>query len=81
MTEEQEDWELRRKIYALSDLRKAVQSGLAVSGPRMIKRLTADQSLRELARRTGLSPTYLSMVKNGKTVISEDAFLTLSLQF
>lgn len=34
----------------------------------------ADLSIREIARRTGLDPTYLSRVKRGVIPISEDGW-------
>lgn len=54
-----------------------VKTQLRREGPRLIKKFCADDSLRELARQTGLSPTYLSSVKNKKSVISLVAFALL----
>jgi transcriptional regulator with XRE-family HTH domain len=48
---------------------------LSSSGSKMIKKACQRISLRELARRTGLSPTYLSQVATKKTSISPEAFL------
>ena len=47
-------------------------------GPRLIEAATQTISLRELGRRTGLSSTYLSLVKTGKTVLSTAAFLKIA---
>lgn len=57
---------------------EVVRAGLAYEGPRLIRRLTRDISLRKVARRTGLSATYLSLVANGRAVISPKAFLKLA---
>lgn len=47
-------------------------------GPRLIEAATQKISLRELGRRTGLSSTYLSLAKTGKTVLSHAAFLKIA---
>lgn len=51
---------------------------LARYGPKIIATATAARSLRELSRMSGLSPTYLSLVSNGKQRISPAAFVTLA---
>lgn len=48
---------------------------LATNGSKVIKKACDNISLRELARKTGLSPTYLSQVATKKIVISPEAFL------
>jgi len=55
-----------------------IQAGLSCKGPELIAELTRTISLRELARRSDLSPTYLSQVANGKVVISPGAYVRLS---
>jgi hypothetical protein len=55
-----------------------VRMGLAINGPSLIVEATKTISLRELARRTGFSPTYLSMVMNAKVVISPEAYLKIA---
>lgn len=47
-------------------------------GPLLIEAATKTISLRELGRKTGLSSTYLSMAKTGKTVLSTAAFLRIA---
>lgn len=44
----------------------------------LIAELTRDVSLRSLAIEVGLSVTYLSLVYNEKTPISEDVYLRLA---
>ncbi len=57
-----------------------VREGLAHEGQEIVWRLTVNGrfSLRQLAGRAGLSPTYLSMVAHGKSIISPEAFLKLA---
>lgn len=57
---------------------KVINDGLSMHGPDLIARLTRTISLRELARRTGLSPTYLSQVANAKVTISPGAFVQIA---
>lgn len=57
--------------------RKEIERILSVEGTRIIKRILGVMSLRAISRSTGLSPTYLSLVVNGKTTISMDAYLRL----
>lgn len=47
-------------------------------GPRLINQLSALSSLRSVAADAGLSPTYLSQVKNGKIILSQGAYLKLA---
>ena len=56
-----------------------INEGLSICGPQLIAKLTRGISLRELARQTGLSPTYLSLVANAKVTISPGSFVKLSL--
>lgn len=58
----------------------ALDMKLIYEGPEIVKALTAFSSLRQLAYEVGLSPTYLSQVKNGKVVISPAAFVKLALK-
>jgi len=57
---------------------KIVREGLSYEGPELIVRITGRISLRELAKRTGLSPTYLSKVANGHVAISPGAFVKIA---
>lgn len=52
-----------------------VRQSLKSKGPLVVKQACATKSLRELSRRAGLSPTYLSRVATGQAVISPGAFL------
>lgn len=62
-------------------VREWIESGdkvrriLATNGSKVIRKACDSVSLRELGRRTGLSPTYLSQVATKKIVISPEAFL------
>lgn len=47
-------------------------------GQSVMKELMEWISLREVARRTNLSPTYLSVVRNGKSTVSPQAFVKLA---
>lgn len=53
---------------------------LTVQGRILIKLLTdkCGWSLRELARKSGLSPTYLSQVANGRVRISHGAYCRIA---
>jgi hypothetical protein len=55
-----------------------VRMGLAINGPMLIAEATRTISLRELSRRTGFSPTYLSMVMNAKVTISPEAYVKIA---
>jgi AraC-like DNA-binding protein len=57
---------------------KIIHEGLSYEGQSLIKKITRRISLRELARRTGFSPTYLSQVANGYVVISPGAFVKIA---
>ena len=57
---------------------ETIREGLAINGPQLIVEATKTISLRELSRRTGFSPTYLSMVMNAKVVISPEAYVKIS---
>ena len=50
------------------------------NGPRAVEMAKRGRSLRELARATGLSPTYLSLVANGRQRISLYAIHALLCQ-
>jgi len=49
-------------------------------GPKAVEMAKRGRSLRELARATGLSPTYLSLVANGRQRISLYAMHALLCQ-
>lgn len=66
----------RVKNYLDEEL--VIREGLWYEGPLLIERLTAHKSLRQLARETGFSPTYLSQVSSGKVILNERAFVRLS---
>lgn len=52
-------------------------AALGKYGQRVMAELMEYISLREVSRRSGLSPTYLSMVRNGKASVSVEAFVKL----
>jgi len=72
-----------QRIRDHRDEAEIIQQGLAHEGPEIIRRLmrwpeTAyGPSMSEVARRAGLSKTYLSRVLNGRQIISPGAFLKL----
>lgn len=55
----------------------SIRRRLRVEGPRLMHTAMKHTSLRELARRTDLSPTYLSFVLNRHCVISAKGYLKL----
>lgn len=55
-----------------------VREGLWHEGPNLVDKLMRRWSLREAARRSGLSPTYLSQVLNSNVIISPGAFVALA---
>lgn len=57
-----------------------IHEGLAYEAPKLVAQITRCISLRELARRTGLSATYLSQVANGHVVISPGAFVKIAAE-
>ena len=54
-----------------------LKAALASDGQALAARVRDQIGIREASRRTGLSPTYLSRVANGKVAISPRAFITL----
>lgn len=53
------------------------RAALPEVGPRAIEIASRGRTLRALAKATGLSPSYLSLVANGETVISPAALLAI----
>lgn len=71
---------LKREIRAHQRKEKNLAASLAHVGPDLIRQLcgpSSPHSLRAVARWTGLSPTYLSLVQRRKAVISQGAFVLL----
>jgi len=66
------------RIKNMLDEQEIVREGLWHEGPNLVDRLSRRSSLRDIARRSGLSPTYLSQVLNRKAIISARAFVSLS---
>lgn len=68
-----------RRVRAFIDEQADVLAGLSHEGPRVVDLAMACRriGLRELARRTGLSPTYLCRVRYGDVRISASAYLTV----
>ena len=56
----------------------AIREDLRKEGPRLVKRLMKQDSLRSIAKKSNLSATYLSRVLNKLQTISPRSFLTLS---
>jgi AraC-like DNA-binding protein len=51
---------------------------LSELGPDLVERTKGDGSLRDLARRSGLSPTYLSLIQRREKEISLETFVRLT---
>lgn len=68
----------KRRIEQFYESKRLADYICRDEGPRLIQAATQTISLRELGRRTGLSSTYLSLVKTGKTVLSTAAFLKIA---
>jgi len=51
---------------------------LSELGPDLVERTRGDGSLRDLARRCGLSPTYLSLIQRREKEISLETFVRLT---
>ena len=51
---------------------------LAELGSDLVERTKGDGSLRDLARRSGLSPTYLSLIQRREKTISVESFVSLT---
>ncbi len=56
---------------------QSILKDLEKLGPKLIKELSESTSLREVARQSGLSASYLSKVRNAEWVIGSSAFLLL----
>jgi len=71
---------IAQRITNHIDEADVIRGLLTLEAPLLIRRITrpaGSVSLRELARMTGLSPTYLSEVATGKKLISHGAYLKL----
>jgi len=66
------------RVAAYVAEKEAIAKLLRDEGPRAIKAACKSISLRELARRTELSPTYLSQIGKGIISISADSFLKVA---
>lgn len=74
---EMNDRVLATLVGAHLDAAESVRRLLSKRGPKIVAALMKRMSLREVARRTELSPTYLSRVLNRTATISPAAFLKL----
>lgn len=54
-----------------------IREGLDHYGHRLVESMCVGRTLRQLARDSGLSPTYLSQVNNERVIISPHAFARL----
>lgn len=70
-------YEFNERIWDHLLEEEAIHDLLRRHGPGVIRYMTKNESLRLLAARTGLSPTYLSQVASRKTVISKSAMQRL----
>jgi AraC-like DNA-binding protein len=65
-------------VHQWVDQGEKIRTLLDSDGPETVERLIMmGHSLRGIARKTGLSSTYLSQVKNEQSRISPTAYLTL----
>ena len=70
---------ISQRLRDVSDLLAVAKDQAAEAAPLMIEQLMeTGVSLREVARQTKLSPTYLSFVLNCEKVISVEAFHKLT---
>lgn len=67
----------KQGIASHIDAERKARNILESFGPAVIEECTKTISMRELARRTEFSITYLSFVKNKKVRLSSDAFLAV----
>jgi len=75
--------DLAYDIQAHEDEAREIRKGIAHDGPRLITALQdrggyGACSLRQIARESGLSPTYLSLALNGKAILSPGAYVKLA---
>lgn len=75
--------DLANDIESHEDEAKAIRMGIAHDGPGLITALQdrggfGACSLRQIARESDLSPTYLSQCLNGKAILSHGAFVALA---
>lgn len=69
---------LARIAESMIDAENAKTHALSHDGPELVRTAIGGGSLRELSRRTGYSPTYLSLVMNGAQRISLRAYAVLA---
>lgn len=67
-----------QRVENLLAEQEIVREGLWHEGPRIVDELRRKTSLRDVARRSGLSPTYLSQVLHSNVIISLSAFMRLA---
>lgn len=65
-------------VYSYLETKEQCRQVIASTGSKLVEHACSMMSLRELARQTGLSITYLSLTKNKKQSISPDAFLSVT---
>lgn len=68
----------KRRVQLFLEEKKAIQRLMRDEGRWLVENgIRQYGGLRKLARKTGLSPTYLAQVRNGKTVLSIDSYMVL----
>lgn len=75
--------DLADDIVQHDDESKAIRAGIAHLGPQLVTALRdvggfGATSVRQIARESGLSPTYVSQIGSGKVIASPSAFVTLA---
>ena len=68
---------LAKSLQASKDRYDALRKASQADAPRVIAELRKQMSLRQIARRIGRSPTYVSMVANSLVVCSDDVYVAL----
>lgn len=76
-------YELAADIEEHEDEARAIRAGLWEMGPKLVTALRdiggfGATSVRQIARESGLSPTYVSHVGSGKCIPSPHAFVKLA---
>jgi hypothetical protein len=66
------------EILKYKMLKRRLDENLRKHGPKLIQEALSRMSMRALARRVGLSSTYLSRVNTSQVVLSKESFLRIA---
>ena len=67
----------RQKIDSITSSTERMNQVLLTYGPGVIELLMEKYTLRQIARRSKRSPTYMSHIKNGKARVSWETYCIL----